>query len=144
MTYCNNLKVQRVLLQFKLWKGGLWPKSLINFSYVVWTFWQSLIPSLYGKLCFHSCFNKKAIKINWLLQLVWLPWSYSSIPLDDTNCKSCFQVYMKWNCSFMEAICWLMSHESWLQLEMKVHGISYAVATSLLSIINCHEHLTIE
>ena len=138
------MKVQRVLLQFKIWKGGLRTKSLINFSYVVWKIWQSLVPSLYGKLCFHWCFGKKAMKINWLLQLVRLPWSCSSIPLDDTNCKSCFQVYMEWNCSFMEAICWLMSHESWLQLEMKVHGISYAVATSLLSVINCHEHLTIE
>ena len=85
-------------------------KSLINYSYTVWKAWQSLVPSLYGKLCFYWYSSKKTIKIKWLLQLVWLPWICRSIPLNDTNCKSCFQVYMKWNCSFIEAICWLMSH----------------------------------
>ena len=123
---------------------GWLTKSSINFSYTMWKVWQSLLPSLYGKSCFHWCSSKKTIKIKWLLQLVWLPWSCSSILLDDTNCKSCFQVCMEWNYNFIDAISWFMSHELWFQFEMKEHGISCTIPTLLLSIINCQEHLTIE
>ena len=101
---------------------GWWTKSLINFSYAVWKVWQSPVPSLNGKLYFYWRSSKKTIKIKGLLQLVWLPWSCSSIPLDDTNCKSCFQVCMEWNCSFIEAICWLMSHESWVMVSIGNEG----------------------
>ena len=57
-----------------------------------WTYWDD-------KLCFHWCSSKKAIKIKRLLQFV----------------SSSFQVYIEWTRSFMEAMCWLMSHSfNWI------------------------------